>query len=358
MRLSGAIFFLLSAFLGGSVAAAAQGGLRCVAIDPGHGGKDPGAVVGKIYEKDINLGVALRLGKLIQAGMPGVRVVYTRADDRFVALDQRSLMATEAGADLFISIHTNSNPSAQPSGTETYVMGEDKENRNLQVVMRENAVIELEHDYARRYGGYDPRSAESVILFSLMQYAHQTQSLAFAELVQGQYAAHAGRASRGVKQAGFLVLWRASMPSVLTEVGFISNPSEARYMASAAGQQRLAESLYGAVSAYRATFSTPVRPAGEGSGTALEKGRVVYRIQVKSAVRRMAINASNFGSYAGKVTELRMDGRYKYLCESCFSYQEALLLQRRVRATFPDAFVVALRDGVQISVGEARKVSP
>ncbi len=216
-------------FLSVAIAAAQEkGGLRCVAIDPGHGGKDPGAVAGKIYEKDINLGVALRLGKLITAKMPGVKVVYTRKDDRFLALDQRSRVATDAHADLFISIHTNSNPSAQPAGTETYVMGEDKDNRNLQVVMRENAVIELEGDYAKRYGGYDPRSAESVILFSLMQYAHQTQSLAFAQLVQGQYTSHAGRHGRGVSQAGFLVLWRASMPSVLTELGFISNPAEAR----------------------------------------------------------------------------------------------------------------------------------
>lgn len=385
------VFFLVFGMCGPVFGAAQGEGLRCVVIDAGHGGKDPGAVGNGQQEKAINLGVALRLGRMIGEELPDVKVVYTRSDDRFIALADRSKIAAKAGADLFISIHTNASPNREVTGTETYVMGEDKGNRNLSVVMRENAVISLEADYTSRYEGYDPKSSESLILFSLMQYAYQSQSLSLAELIQGQYAAHAGRKNKGVKQAGFLVLWRTPMPSVLTEVGFISNAAEAKFLGSEAGQEKIAAALLRAVKEYKrrtdsrtlasgpavsdggddaplappkqgapakaspaAPVSSPVSPAPGRNGTENE-GNVVFRIQVKSSLAKIPVTRSNFGDYAGEVLEKRIGGRYKYFCGRSFSYQEALLLQRKVRRAFPDAFMVAFRDGAQVSLADAIK---
>ncbi|MCC8063445.1 MAG: N-acetylmuramoyl-L-alanine amidase [Rikenellaceae bacterium] len=344
-------------------------------IDAGHGGKDPGAVGNGQQEKAINLGVALRLGRMIGEQLPDVKVVYTRKDDRFIPLADRSKIAAKAGADLFISIHTNSSPSREAAGTETYVMGEDKGNRNLSVVMRENSVISLEADYTSRYEGYDPNSSESLILFSLMQYAYQSQSLSLAELIQAQYAGHAQRRDKGVKQAGFLVLWRTPMPSVLTEVGFISNPAEAKFLGSAAGQEKIAAAIFRAVKEYKRrtdsrTLATgPAQEAapkaeraapGSAAGQAAEAGtenaeKVMFRIQVKSSLSKIPVTRSNFGDYAEGVLEKRIDGRYKYYYGSSFSYQEALLLQRRVRRSFPDAFMVAFRGGRPVPLADAIK---
>lgn len=362
---------------------AAQGeGVRTIVIDAGHGGKDPGAVGYGVQEKAINLGVALKLGRMIERELSDVKVVYTRRDDRFIALADRSKIAAKAEADLFISIHTNANTNRGVAGTETYVMGEDKGNRNLGVVMRENSVISLEADYTSRYEGYDPNSSESLIIFSLMQYAYQNQSLSLAELIQGRYAEHAGRRNMGVKQAGFLVLWRTPMPSVLTEVGFVSNAAEAKFLASAAGQEKIAASIFRAVKEYKrrtdsrtlASGPADFRPDGDEapekaspepvrSGISSGGGRngtenernVVFRIQVKSSLSKIPVTRSNFGDYVGEVLEKRIAGRYKYFCGKCFSYQEALLLQRKVRRAFPDAFMVAFRDGVQEPLAEAIK---
>lgn len=332
-----------------SISASAQNGvgLRCVVIDPGHGGKDPGAVAGSLYEKNINLGVALKLGAMIRESHPQVRVVYTRSNDSFVELSMRSEIANKADADLFISIHTNANPKSSPIGTETYVMGLDKGNRNLEVAMRENSVISFESDYSSRYEGYDPSSSESMIMFSMMQSAYLNQSLAFAELVQGNYAKGAMRVDKGVKQAGFLVLWRTSMPSVLTEVGFISNPEEARFLKSEEGQRKIARALFESVSAYkkRIEHATAIAssPAVEKQETSRAADEIVYYVQIKSSLEKVTVNSRNFGSYASKVEEKRLDGRYKYVVEPTNSYKEALLLQKKVRQHIPDAFVVAMR---------------
>lgn len=371
------VFLLVSGLAPGASAPApgGAGGLRCIVIDAGHGGKDPGAVGNGQQEKAINLGVALRLGRMIGEQLPDVKVVYTRRDDRFIPLADRSKIATGAGGDLFVSIHTNSSPSSVAAGTETYVMGEDKGNRNLSVVMRENSVISLEADYTSRYEGYDPNSSESLILFSLMQYAYQSQSLSLAELIQAQYAGHAQRRDKGVKQAGFLVLWRTPMPSVLTEVGFISNPAEAKFLGSAAGQEKIAAAIFRAVKEYKRrtdsrTLATgPAQEAapmaertvpGSAAGQAAEAGtenaeKVVFRIQVKSSLSKIPVTRSNFGDYAEGVLEKRIDGRYKYYYGSSFSYQEALLLQRRVRRSFPDAFMVAFRGGRPVPLADAIK---
>lgn len=223
----------------------------CIVLDPGHGGKDCGASRGGVYEKDINLGVALALGRAIERERSDVKVVYTRRDDRFVTLSDRCRIANDANATLFISIHTNANKKPEPYGTETYVMGVDKAGANLSVAMRENGVISLEKDYSAVYQGYDPESAESFIIFSLMQYSYQQSSLQLADLIQKSYVKDLTYTkSRGVKQAGFLVLWQAAMPSVLTEIGFISNAQEAKVMQTEKGQAKIASSLHRAVMEY------------------------------------------------------------------------------------------------------------
>ena len=223
-----------------------------VVIDAGHGGKDPGAKGTMINEKTINLSVALKLGELISKKSSDVKVVYTRKSDVFVELDERANMANRCKADLFISIHTNSLPKRTTAidGVETYTLGLARSDENLEVAKRENSVILLEDNYLQRYEGFDPNSAESYIIFDFIQNKHMEQSINFASDVQ-KYMVSASRSDRGVKQAGFLVLRKTGMPSVLIELGYICNSNEERYLASEQGQQQLANSIYNAFSKYK-----------------------------------------------------------------------------------------------------------
>lgn len=220
-------------------------------IDAGHGGKDPGAKGKIINEKEINLNVALKFGKLVQANHPDVRVIYTRSTDKFIELDERAAIANRNKADLFISIHTNSVAKGNSAhGTETYTLGLARTEENLAVAMRENSAILLEDDYQQRYEGFDPNSSESYIIFEFIQNKHVEQSIGLASEIQKSFTT-LGREDRGVRQAGFLVLRKTSMPSVLIEVGFISNSSEERFLASADGQTQLARSISNAFDAYK-----------------------------------------------------------------------------------------------------------
>lgn len=221
-------------------------------IDAGHGGKDPGAIskIGK--EKNINLAVALAFGKLVEQNCKDVKVVYTRKMDVFVELNERANIANRAKADLFISIHTNSTAAkVGPRGTETYTLGMHRAAENLAVAKRENSVITLENDYKQKYEGFDPNSSESYIIFELIQDKNMESSVNLAALIQKQFRTTAGRVDKGVHQAGFLVLRATSMPSVLIELGYINNPSEASYLTSTAGVNALAKSIYNAFVAYK-----------------------------------------------------------------------------------------------------------
>ncbi|MCF8388407.1 MAG: N-acetylmuramoyl-L-alanine amidase, partial [Bacteroidales bacterium] len=189
-----------------------EGRIRKVVIDAGHGGRDPGALGKNSREKDIALSIALKTGGYIEKYLPDVEVIYTRKSDRFVELHKRAQIANEAQADLFISIHCNANNSSQPYGTETYVMGLHKSQANLEVAQKENAAILKEEDYQAEYEGFDPESPEAYIIFSLFQNAFLDQSLEFASLVQNQFKERVGLRDRGVMQAGFLVLYRITMP--------------------------------------------------------------------------------------------------------------------------------------------------
>lgn len=225
-----------------------------IVIDAGHGGKDSGALGSLVKEKDIALKLALRLGKYIQEYMPSVQVLYTRTSDQFIPLHERIGMANDSHADLFFSIHCNSilTQSSTVSGTETYVMGLHQVTENLDVAKRENKAVLLEKDYAQNYGGYDPYSSEGHIMLSMYQNAYLSQSLLLAEKVEQQFIHTAKRKSRGVKQAGFLVLRAATMPSVLVETGFLSNSIEESYLNSEKGQVYTASAMYRAVKAYKA----------------------------------------------------------------------------------------------------------
>ncbi len=219
-------------------------------LDAGHGGKDPGAVGKFSQEKDLNLKLVLAMGKLINEQYPDVKVIYTRSTDVFIPLKQRSDIANKNNADLFISIHTNSSEKKEPRGVETFILGTDRMEDNLDVAMRENAVMKLEADYNTTYQGFDPNSIDSYIMFELMQNSYMDQSLRLAEQVQQRFVGNLNRADRGVRQAAFWVLLKTACPSILFEMGFISNPEEERFMNQPASIAQMANALVNAFGAY------------------------------------------------------------------------------------------------------------
>lgn len=215
-----------------------------VTIDAGHGGKDPGAIGSFAQEKNINLSVALKLGKLIQENCPDVRVVYTRKTDIFIPLEERAMIANNAHSNLFICIHTNSSPNPHVTGAETYALGLAKTKANMDVARRENSVILLENNYKEKYQGFNPNSIDSYIMFEYMQDKYIDRSIQFASDVENELTANANRSNRGVRQAGFWVLHQTSMPAVLIELGYITNEKEETYLTSNKGQNHLAESIF------------------------------------------------------------------------------------------------------------------
>ncbi len=397
--------------------------LKKVVIDPGHGGNAPGAVWGKLQEKNITLAVALKLGAIIKKQFPDIEVIYTRTTDVAVDLSKRSDIANKAKADLFISIHVNSAESSAARGTETWVMGMDKAQKNLDVAIRENSVISYEKDYQSKYEGFDPSSVESYIVFSLMQYAYLEQSLAWASLIQKEFASQIPVPNRGVKQGPFLVLWKATMPSLLTEIGFISNEQDRKFISSEEGQNKIANSLFNAFSAYKkqweagnttliamdapktekkevektaypSSSNTPKEEKTERknnntqtnqpkfsslSGANIENEKdlpvrpgitpnsqkktqisskntdlISFSVQVRSAARKVTVNAINFGRYRSQVIEKFIDNRYKYFIGEKKTYKEALSLQKELkRDGFVDSFIVAFQNGKQIDIRQA-----
>src|SRR5918993_367838 len=222
-----------------------------VVIDAGHGGHDNGTHGKLLKEKDVALNIALKVGDYIEKNVPGVKVIYTRKDDTYIALDERADIANKNKADLFICIHANANPNTKAFGTETFVMGLHKDEGNLAIAQRENSVILMDENYEERYEGFNPKSPESYILFTLIQSAYQESSLKFAQKVEGQFKDRVGRLSRGVKQAGFVVLWRTTMPSVLIETGFLTNSTEEKFLAGDEGQELIASGIYRAFKEYK-----------------------------------------------------------------------------------------------------------
>jgi len=231
-----------------------------VVIDPGHGGKDPGAVSKGIQEKDVVLGIGLKLGKYISESYPDVKVIFTRNSDVFVPLIDRSRIANKNKADLFISLHANTCGTPSLRGTETFVLGLSRSNENLDVAKKENSVILREDNYKETYQGFDPNSSESYIMFELVQNTYLDQSLSFADAIQQQFKSRLESSNRGVKQAGFLVLRESSMPSVLVETGFVSNQAEANYLKSDEGQHVIANSIFNAFRKFKTKSSGTSTP--------------------------------------------------------------------------------------------------
>ena len=338
----------------------AQRGVKIstVVIDAGHGGKDPGASGKHSHEKNITLAIALKLGHDIQQNMPGVRVIYTRKTDRFIPLYKRAEIANENHADLFISIHCNSSPSPKPYGAETYVLGLYKNKANLAVAQKENAAI-LYEDNPKKYNGFD-NSPESYITLSLFQSPYLKESLDFANKVEQQMHYRAGRKARGVAQAGFLVLWRTTMPSVLIETGFLSNPKEEKYLLSKTGQTQIASAIYHAFKAYKIEFEKEnaiVRPGHTSVRiNKYKKASVDYRVQFYTAGHLIRNSAVRFKPVP-EVSYYKNNGLYKYTSGHFKTLSHAILHQQFVRSKgYRDAFVVAFYQNRRISLSKAKEI--
>ncbi len=339
--------------------------VRTVVIDAGHGGVDPGAV-GKItYEKHITLAIALKLGKYIEEKLKDVNVIYTRKKDRSLALDERSRIANEANADVFISIHVNSLENPSVYGTSSWVMGLHVSQENLKIAQRENSVIKYEDDHNRKYEGYDPHSAESFIIFSLMQNEYIDQSLNLASLIQNQFKKRLGRKDRGVHQAGFVVLWKTSMPAVLVETGFISNEKEERFLASVQGQDYIASAIFRAFRSYKQRIEVGKQPYRQEIKDTTEKNitkkdtypipkietdkksQIYFSLQLASSRKRLSLKSNQFKNIP-EVREEKFDGVYKYYAGKFKTYKEANTQKSSLNERIKGTFIVAFENGKKV----------
>ncbi len=345
--------------------------IRTVVIDPGHGGHDPGAVGTKYKEKDIVLSIGLKLGRYIEENMPDVKVIYTRTTDEFVGLNKRAQIANENKADVFISIHCNAARNRLAKGAETFVMGVHRTQENLEVAKKENAVILLEDDYEEIYGGFDPSSPESNIIFSLYQNIYLDQSLLLASQVQNQFRDRVGRIDRGVKQAGFWVLYKVAATGILVEAGFLSNPQEEAFLGSEQGQIYIASAIYRAFRDYkeqvegeRYTSQQPIiaeinesetvtTPHKDDTISQKADNDIRFRVQFAASSTKRSLNDPDFAG----LTNLNiyfLDGLYRYTSGDFDSLEKAAKWQREVQEKgYKDAFVVAFFNGKRISQKEA-----
>ena len=330
-----------------------------VVLDAGHGGHDTGAIGKKGKEKDVVLSIALKVGDYIKKNTPETRVIYTRDDDFFVPLDQRAAIANKNNADLFVSIHANSNKNSKPFGTETFAMGLHKSQGNLEVAQKENSVIVMEQDYNTKYEGFDPSSAESYIIFSLMQNVYLDKSLKLASMVQDEFREKAKRADRGVKQAGFLVLWHTKMPSILIETGFISNEEEEKFLMSETGQDYLASAIYRAIRDYLSSLDAEEREVRKVTDNNKqeepEQNKLCYRLQVATTSAPVADPTEKF---KGKpdIFEYKDGNKYKYMIGRFATLDEASKYKKTISTEYPDAFIVPFNNGKKISMNEAKKL--
>lgn len=350
--------------------------ISVVVIDAGHGGKDLGASVGNIHEKDIALTLALQLGELIKTSYPEIKIVYTRNKDVFIPLYERARIANRNKANLFISIHVNSAEQTNAQGTETFVLGQHRTKENLEVAKKENSVILLEDDYNTTYEGFDPNSPESYIMFELIQNEYLEQSVMFASSIQNQFREKAKRIDRSVKQSGFLVLRQIAMPGVLIEVGFISNPKERSFMVSKEGKAELATSIFNAFKDYKKEIenksSFSIRSESPNQ-TTLKKdsdnlvnndvkkqekantSNILFSVQIASSRKKQETTPSNFKGE--KNIFRRDDGKIsRYFSGEFVNYNDAEKEKKRISKKFPEAFVVAFKNGELISVKKALEI--
>mgnify|MGYP002621873786 CR=1 FL=1 len=346
-----------------------------VVIDAGHGGTDPGAIGHVAQEKDLNLSVSLLTGEMIKKAYPDVEVLYTRTTDVFIPLQKRADFVNKNNANLFICVHTNSSPSPSARGAETFVLGTDKLDRNLDVAMRENAVIKLESDYQTKYHGFDPNSIDSYIMFELMQNQYLDQSLNYASLLQQQFSGTLKRGDRGVRQAAFWVLLKSACPSVLVEMGFISNAEEERFMASEEGQTKLSQAICDAFGTFykrvtglkidtiapveaekpvevkpndvpkpdlpeeKAAQSDDAKPVNVESAVSGEGPR--YAVQIFASHEIIPAGDARFNGLKG-CGYVKKGEWYKYYYGATNSRDAAFALQQELKSRFPGCFVIKL----------------
>ena len=354
--------------------------IKKVVIDPGHGGKDPGTISpdGKVFEKNITLSVSLKLGQLIKDNYPDVEVFYTRKTDILIPLNERSRIANKHKADLFISIHVNGVESRAPSGSETFVMGIDKTNSNFEVTMLENSVIMLEgDDYSTKYEGFNPNDPESYIVFSLLQNAHLEQSLIMASLVQKHFANGPIKVNRGVKQAPFLVLWKTSMPSILVELGFITNQNDLRVLNDKKNHDKFAGSIFNAFKEFKGQYEkgndignylpVPLKENDTSKLTQAKTNQTVkeikqttttakesqnrakadtgehFRVQILAVGKILPAGSRDFKGRRD-VSYIKAGNLYKYTIGKYSTIDEAKEAQTEIKKQFPQAFIIKVRN--------------
>lgn len=392
------------AFMLFATAALAAGKNFTLVIDAGHGGHDAGARGAISLEKNINLSVALAFGRYVERYCPDVRVIYTRKTDVFVPLHERARIANKNKADIFISIHTNSLPKGRIArGIETYTMGMRRAGEKLSAAQRENAVIMIEKDYKQHYEGYDPNSPESAIMFEFMHDKNMAESVELAKHVQANICATTGRANKGVKQDVFLVLRETSMPACLIELGFISTPDEEQFLNKEKSIDDLARGIYLAFVKYRnakgGSFTVPFEPsprtesevkeaetktrkaentvtearekAGDGGRTVAETGagradggtkaqevgvsvkaKPVFKVQILATDRVLKAGSPLLKGCSD--TSYYKEGNYvKYTCGASEDYNEIYRLRKTLLEKFPQAFIIAFKDGQKMNVAEA-----
>ncbi len=358
-----------------------------VVLDAGHGGQDAGAVGSFSKEKNINLRYTLALGDLIQKNHPDVKVIYTRNKDVFVNLNERARIANKAKADLFISIHTNASKNKSANGMETFTLGVSRSKENMEVAMLENSVILLEDDYEKKYEGFDPNSTDSYIMFEFMKDQYMDRSVTCADLIQTNMIKASKRNDRGVRQAGFLVLRATSMPSVLIELGFISNKEEEKYLNDSDNQAKVCKAIYQAFANYkhdidkrngkaeevegqkskvesqkskvegqRAEANEPsTSEASTNSATKTEspnhqitESPTEYYWQVLVSKNNYALNNPIFkGVNIGNV--IHENNVYKYLVGPEDSNEAINSYKEYIKKHFPDAFIVVYQNGQRIA---------
>lgn len=325
-------------------------------IDAGHGGTDPGTKGLFSKEKDIALDIALRFGKMVEEQIPAVKVIYTRKTDVFIPLHERAAIANRNNADLFVSIHVDGVKKTGVQGTSTFVMGLHKNEENLEVAKRENAVITQEEDFSANYHGFDPNVPESYIRISLQQKSSLDLSLYMAAYIQDQFENKAKRISRGVKQAGFLVLWQSTMPAVLVETGFLTNPEEEKYLNSPEGKQQIAQSIFNAFKTYKQEVeqksSFEIKPIEK---VAEVKTELVYRIQIASSSKPINLKSKKF-NHLPHLLEHQEGNIYKYTVGAENTHEAILKLHQDIKNDFKDAFVIAFKNGQKITIQEAKEL--
>jgi N-acetylmuramoyl-L-alanine amidase len=362
MKLIASIF--LSFLLSGLTADIASEKTWVIVIDAGHGGKDPGALGSISREKNINLAIALKTGEYLEQNVENVKVLYTRKTDVFMELRERPEFANKNNADLFISIHSNLISKSTIKGAETWIMGPAQNEQNLEVAMKENEVILLEDDFSTKYEGFDPKSPESYIMFTVMQNTFRQQSTLLASTIQNQLKNRAGRIDRGVKQAGFWVLYMTTMPSVLVETGFISNPDEEKYLVSKEGQDYIASAIYRATRDYineidkktNISTSSEKELVTEPDSSKVETNPVVdelkFMIQIATSTEKKRLVPENFKGIKD-VIEFSYMNLFRYATGSFSNYSQAAEYRKKLEVIYPDAFVIAVKNNKILPLQDA-----